>query len=489
MLWINKYTPKNFKEVLGNNKAKDEISEWIDNWLINKPQKPLLLVGPPGTGKTTLAHLAANEFADHIELNASDKRSYDILLGTVGEASATGSLFNQGLKLIILDEVDGIHGTDDRGGIRAITKIIKEGHHPLVMMANDPYSKRIKSLKSRCQVISIRKVHTNSIVALLKKICLKEGVEFEEYVLRTLAKRSNGDLRSAINDLEIIARGKESITTEDLKIISQKDDIHNIFDSVRTVLKSKNPQRIKDAMRVEADPAFMLELITENIPREYEKKHEIQNAYEMISKADIYLGRAFQTRNYGYWKYSYDLMSLGVALSKDETYKKFARYTNSTVYAMLSKSRAKRDLQDRVAAKIGEKTHTSLKVAKQQFPYLEIMFQNNEIAWELAEYFRLENDEVKLFRSRKIKKPKTVQSKTIQEENQVKKVSNSKKIVDKKIKEKITSIHPPVKKIKSTQNKESIKKEDKIEDSKSKSNKKVSKSKSKEKQVSLFSFK
>jgi replication factor C large subunit len=489
MLWTNKYSPKNFKEVLGNNKAKDEISEWIDNWLINKPQKPLLLVGPPGTGKTTLAHLAAHEFADHIELNASDKRSYDILLGTVGEASATGSLFNQGLKLIILDEVDGIHGTDDRGGIRAITKIIKEGHHPLVMMANDPYSKRIKSLKSRCQVISIRKVHTNSIVALLKKICLKEGVEFEEYVLRTLAKRSNGDLRSAINDLEIIARGKESITTEDLKIISQKDDIHNIFDSVRTVLKSKNPQRIKDAMRVEADPAFMLELITENIPREYEKKHEIQNAYEMISKADIYLGRAFQTRNYGYWKYSYDLMSLGVALSKDETYKKFARYTNSTVYAMLSKSRAKRDLQDRVAAKIGEKTHTSLKVAKQQFPYLEIMFQNNEIAWELAEYFRLENDEVKLFRSRKIKKPKTVQSKTIQEENQVKKVSNSKKIVDKKIKEKITSIHPPVKKIKSTQNKESIKKEDKIEDSKSKSNKKVSKSKSKEKQVSLFSFK
>ena len=404
MLWTNKYSPKNFKEVLGNNKAKDEISEWIDNWLIDKPQKPLLMVGPPGTGKTTLAHLAAHEFADHIELNASDKRSYDILIGTVGEASATGSLFNQGLKLIILDEVDGIHGTDDRGGIRAITKIIKEGHHPLVMMANDPYSKRIKSLKNKCQVIIIRKVHTNSIVALLKRICTKEGIEFEEYVLRTLAKRSNGDLRSAINDLEIIARGKKSISTEDLKIISQKDDIHNIFDSVRTVLKSKNPQRIKDAMRVEADPAFILELITENIPREYEKKHEIQDAYEMISQADIYLGRAFQTRNYGYWKYSYDLMSLGVALSKDETYKKFARYTNSTVYAMLSKSRAKRDLQDRVATKIGDKTHTSLKVAKQQFPYLEIMFQDNEIAWELADYFRLENDEVKLFRISEDKK-------------------------------------------------------------------------------------
>lgn len=114
------------------------------------------------------------------------------------------------MKLIILDEVDGIHGTDDRGGVRAISKIIKEGHHPLIMMANDPYSKRIKSLKTKCQVINIKKVHTNSIVALLKRICIKEGVDFEEHVLRTLAKQSKGDLRSAINDLEIMARGKKA---------------------------------------------------------------------------------------------------------------------------------------------------------------------------------------------------------------------------------------------------------------------------------------
>lgn len=429
MLWTEKYNPKNFNEVLGNAKAKDEISDWADSWLNNQPQKPLLLVGPPGTGKTTLAHLAAQDFADSIELNASDKRSYDIILNTVGEASATGSLFNQGLKLIILDEVDGIHGTDDRGGIRAISKIIKEGHHPLIMMANDPYSKRIKSLKSKCQVINIRKVHTNSIVALLKRICIKEGVEFEEHVLRTLAKRSKGDLRSAINDLEIMARGKESITSDDLEIISQKDEVHNIFDSVRTVLKSKNPGRIKEAMRVEANPAFILELVTENIPREYEKKHEIEDAYEMVSQADTYLGRAFQTRHYGYWKYSYDLMSLGVALSKDETYKKFARFANSSVYTLLSKSRAKRDLRDRVADKIGEKTHSSRKVIKEQFPYLEIMFQDNELARELADYFNLEDAEVKLFRSRKIpkaKKPKKSTKKAEKEIKTEKKISKTK---------------------------------------------------------------
>lgn len=494
MLWTEKYRPKNFDEVLGNIKAKKEILEWTEEWKNGNPQKCLFLLGPPGTGKTTFAGLIANEFSDSVELNASDKRSYDAIMSTVGEASASMTLFGGKLKLIILDEVDGLHGNEDRGGSRAINKIIKEGIQPVIMMANDPYSKRITSFKSKCKVINLRKVHTNSIVSFLKRICVKEGIEFEEHVLRTLAKRSNGDLRSAVTDLEIMAKGEEKITSEALELVSQKDERSNIFDAVRVILKSKNPQRIKGAMRqVEADPSLLLEMVTENIPREYEKKHEIENAYEMVSQADIYLGRAFSTRAYTYWKYAYDFLSVGVALSKDETYKKFARYTNSSVYTMLSKSRSKRDLQSRVAEKVGEKLHVSKKVAISQFPYFEIMFQDDDIAYNMMVYFGLEDDEVKLFRSRKVKAPK--KSKPKKDSTDTSK-SAKKEVKSRETKKdiKTSKSTKKVKKASSSNNVKNNKKSSRISKNKPpKSDEDPKKdedsSGSKGKQVSLFSFK
>ncbi len=441
MKWVEKYSPKSLGDVLGNAKIKAEIEVWATNWSKGIPQKPLLLMGPPGVGKTTMAHLIGKEyFSETIEVNASDKRSYDILKRSIGEASQTRSLFQSGYKLLIMDEVDGINGRDDSGGVRAINETIKNSKQPLIMMANDPYSKRLTSIKSKCQAIKFTKVHSNTINAQLKRICAAEGITYDPEALKTLSKQSNGDLRSAITSLEAIVDESKNITMDSISVISQKDGEQNIFDTVRTVLKSKNPEHVIEAMRVDVQPSLLIEFIAENIPKEYERVDEIAKAYEMIALADLNLGRAFRTQNYVYWKYAFLFMGRGVAASKKQTYKKFGRYTGSTVFAKLSKGRKRKNLVEAVTQKMRERLHTSPKELEKQIPFYEVLFEDNERAYDLKEYFKLDDEEVKLFRSRKI--PASIEKKRLKElkkkqELEEKEIQKQKKEKEKLSKEKV----------------------------------------------------
>ena len=404
MLWTDKYRPQTLDEVVGNNKEKEIIQNWVRNWKNGNPQQPLLLVGPPGIGKTTLALVIAKEFSESIELNASDKRSQDIIKRTIGESSSSKSLFGDEYKLIIMDEVDGIHGTNDRGGVKAIGEIIKNSKHPMILIANDFYSKRITSIKTKCTVIKMAKVRSPSIRKALKEIAQKEEIKANPKALDLIAKKSNGDMRSAINTLQALSDTDEVLEPADVENLRTKDDRSDIFNAITGVLKSKNPQHVREALRVDEDPTLVMEYIAENIPREYANKNEIKKAYENVAKADLYFGRAQRSRNYGYWKYASDFMGIGVSSSKKQTYKKFTKIQTPTIFTLMGRNRGKRNLRDGIAEKMSDKMHISHAIAISMFPYLEIMFKNDELAWEISDFLELEDTEIKRFRKKVIPK-------------------------------------------------------------------------------------
>ncbi|MDG7029088.1 MAG: AAA family ATPase, partial [Nitrososphaerota archaeon] len=132
--------------MVGNDEARAKLMLWLKKW---KPGgKAALLVGPPGTGKTTSVHLVAEKLGFQlVELNASDARTKDKLAKKIGEAMASSNLFG-GHTAVFLDEVDGLSGRSDYGAIDFIKDAVKMSEAPVFMAANDPDSDEVRKLGS-----------------------------------------------------------------------------------------------------------------------------------------------------------------------------------------------------------------------------------------------------------------------------------------------------------------------------------------------------
>ncbi|HIH21781.1 MAG TPA: AAA family ATPase, partial [Candidatus Diapherotrites archaeon] len=106
----------------------------------------MLFHGHTGSGKTLLAEITARENAwELFELNASDFRTKDIIERIAG-AAALNSSFSGKLRLVLLDEVDGLQGTADKGGAAAIGSLLRQASQPVILTANEIYGDAGKKL-------------------------------------------------------------------------------------------------------------------------------------------------------------------------------------------------------------------------------------------------------------------------------------------------------------------------------------------------------
>jgi replication factor C large subunit len=357
--WTEKYRPSTLSEVRGNDKARDAFAEWAETW--DDHREAVVLHGSPGVGKTSAAHALASDMGwETVELNASDQRTADVIERFAGRAAMNTTLGGSasgtgGRQLVILDEADNIHGNYDRGGAGAITKLVKEAGQPIVLIANEYYDMS-RGLRNATRDIEFRDVSARSIVPVLRDICRRESVEFDEEALRRIAETNSGDLRSAVKDLQAAAEGRDRVTV-DAVATGARDRTIGVFDFLDAVLKEESPQEaMQSAYDADETPDDLTKWVEENVPKVYEGA-ELARAYDHLADADKWLGRVRKTQNYSYWRYVTDNVAAGVASARDGTKGGWTRFARPQFWPSSDAT------ADEVARKVAESGGTSIATA------------------------------------------------------------------------------------------------------------------------------
>ena len=361
LMWSEVYRPKRVEQMVGNEDARLTVLKWLDKWVSGT--KPLLLIGPPGVGKTTLVHALAKQFGfDLVEMNASDTRNKEGIQARIAPVMNNVSLF--GIKsLLFLDEVDGISGREDSGGLDLLVDMMKEPTVPVIMAANEK-SAKIKELAKACKTVEFAPVPPRMLLMFLEHVLASEAKKLGPGDKVAIVNNSGGDIRTLLNGAQSRVAGYATVSNRDVIDIDIHDAINGYFAALgkeRAVqflsrADASFPDPRYEGMSPESRRKDMIGALFSTIVSSH-AGDSLADMLDVLSRADVVVGRVGRRRHWSLLRYVTPMLAHGLYKKSRGKEIRYSQY--SMPWPVMGPMFARSQTVRKLASFIGPATHVS----------------------------------------------------------------------------------------------------------------------------------
>jgi len=259
-IFVEKYRPKTINDIILPKEMKESLLEWKKDGEI---PNLLLISKAPGLGKTSLAHVIANELdAEIMFINASLESNIDLLRDKIKGFVTTAGWDNRP-KIVVLDEADGLNERTTQPALRAFIEEFSKSAR-FILTANQK-NKIIEPLQDRLmdfdfdRMFNENKSLIKDIYLRCESILLEEDIQYDKEDLKYLVKHYYPSQRSIIMKLD------QFTTNKILKINKSEMNIDGIMNNIRELTIEKNFEGVRETINDISDPSLIFSNFYDNL--------------------------------------------------------------------------------------------------------------------------------------------------------------------------------------------------------------------------------